>query len=366
MNPQPSFCPRITCPSRGVIGAGNLRVHHDRRNRWRCTVCNQTFSGRKGTPFYGLKTDEQVVVWVLSLLSSGCPLQAIVATFGLDERTVADWQKRAGQHCEGVHNALVQTPQNLQQVQADEIRVRCQKRVVLWMAMALCVSTRLWLGGVVSKSRDKHLAKALAHKVKACAALGALLIVTDGWIAYKDAFVKAFRSPIYTGQPGRPFLLHGPHFVLAQTVKWQQAGRTLGIRVCHLLGDTTQIARLLPEGQVLNTAYSERLNGTFRQRLCGLCRRTRCLLRSEDSLSTRMYLVGGVYNFCTPHQSVSQKGQPKTPAMAAGLTKHIWSVGELLAYQLAPPPYVAPKKRGRPPGKKADQQHKGDKQWVTV
>jgi transposase-like protein len=95
------------------------------------------------------------------------------------------------------------------------------------MALALCVPTRLWLGGVVSKNRDKHLAKALAHKVKACAAWGALLMVTDGFVAYKEAFVTAFRSPLRTGQVGRPFLLRWPHFVLAQTVKWQEAGRTL-------------------------------------------------------------------------------------------------------------------------------------------
>jgi transposase-like protein/IS1 family transposase len=366
MNPQPSFCPIETCPSRGVLGAGNLRVHDRKHNRWRCLVCNSTFSGRKGTPFYGLKTDETTVVLVVALLAYGCPPQAIVQAFALDERTVADWQRRAGHHCEAVHTALVQTPQNLEQVQADEIRVRCQKRLVLWMAMAVCASTRLWLGGVVQKSRDKHLARALAQKVCACARRGRLLVLTDGWIAYREAFQKAFRTPLYTGEPGRPALIPWPQFVLAQTVKWQEAGRTLGIRVCHLLGDTTQIARLLPESQVLNTAYIERLNATFRQRLCGLCRRTRCLLRSEESLSTRMYLVGTVYNFCTPHHSVSQKGEPKTPAMAAGLTGHLWSVGELLAYQVAPPPYIAPKKRGPLPGKKADQQHQGAKLLGTV
>ena len=328
--------------------------------------CHKTFSGRKGTPFYHLKTDEKTVVLVVALLAYGCPPQAIVAAFALDERTVYDWQKRSGQHSEAVHNALVQTPQNLGQVQADEIRVRCQKRLALWMAMAICVPTRLWLGGVVQKSRDKHLAKRVAHKVKACAVWGALLVVTDGWIAYKDAFIKAFRTPIYTGEPGRPALLHWSQFVLAQTVKWQEAGRTLGIRVCHLLGNQKQIARLLPEDQVLNTAYIERLNATFRQRLSGLCRRTRCLLRSEESLSTRMYLVGTVYNFCTPHQSISPKGQPQTPAMAAGLTHHIWSVGELLAYQVTPPPCVAPKRRGRPPGKKAQQEQEGANELVTV
>lgn len=303
---------------------------------------------------------------VVTLLAYGCPPQAIVAAFELDERTVYAWQKRAGQHCEAVHQVLVQTPQDLKQVQADEIRVRCQKRLALWMALALCVSTRLWLGGVVSKSRDKSLANALAQQVKTCARRGALLVTTDGWVAYRDAFVKAFRSPIKTGKPGRPSLFVWPDLVLAQTVKWQEGGRTLGIRVCHLLGARKQIRRLLPKDQVLNTAYIERLNATFRQRLCGLCRRTRCLLRSEASLSYGMYLVGTVYNFCTPHQSISQKGRPKTPAMAAGLTRHIWSVGELLGYAIAPAPYVAPKRRGRPPGKKAQQEHEGAKQTVTV
>jgi transposase-like protein len=365
MNPQPSFCPIQTCPSRGVIGAGNLRVHDHKRNRWKCLVCHKTFSGRKDTPFYHLKTDEQIFLWVVTLLAFGCPPQAIVVAFELDERTVYAWQKRAGQHCQVVHAALVQTPQNLKQVQADEIRVRCQKRLVLWMALALCVPTRLWLGGIIAAQRDKPLAQALAKQVRACARRGALLVVTDGWVAYREAFVQAFRSPIYTGKPGRPALLRWPDFVLAQTVKWQERGRTLGIRVCHLFGAKKQIRRLLPKHQVLSTAYIERLNATFRQRLCGLCRRTRCLLRSEATLHAGMYLVGTVYNFCTPHQSLSKKGAPKTPAMAAGLTLHLWSVGELLAFQVAPPPYVAPKRRGRPPGKKR-QQHKGANQLVTV
>ena len=136
MHPQPLFCPIETCPSRGVIGAGNLKIHDSLRNRWRCTACGKTFSGKKGTPFYGLKTDVQIVVWVVTLLAFGCPVQAIVAAFALDERTVYAWQQRAGEHCEQVHNALVHTPQDLRHVQADEIRVRCQKRRVVWMALA--------------------------------------------------------------------------------------------------------------------------------------------------------------------------------------------------------------------------------------
>ncbi len=117
MNPQPSFCSHLSCPSRGIVGDGNLRVHHRLENRWKCRVCGKTFSGRKGTPLYGLKHDLDLIVKVLTLLSHGCPLQAIVAAFYLDERTVADWQKQAGQHCQAVHETLVRTPQDLFQVQ---------------------------------------------------------------------------------------------------------------------------------------------------------------------------------------------------------------------------------------------------------
>ena len=239
-----------------------------------------------------------------------------------------------------MHEALVQQPQQRTHVEADEIRVRCQNKVV-WLAMAMCATTRLWLGAVASEHRDKLLARAIAKIVAACCALGSLLVVTDGWVAYQDAFAKAFRTKSYTGKRGAPRLLPWPDFVLVQTVKWQEAGRTLGIRVCHLLGNWRRIACLLPKSQVVSTAYIERLNATFRQRLAGLCRRTRCLLRSKESVSAAAYLVGTVYNFCTPHQSLCRKGELRTPAMAAGLTDSVWSVGELLSYQVAPPPYVA-------------------------
>lgn len=366
MSPQPTFCPNLSCPSRGVEGAGNLKVHDSLRNRWKCSTCGKTFSGRQATPFYGLKTDEKTVICVVTLLAFGCPLPAIVAAFGVDERTVAAWQQRAGKHCQQIHKALVQQPRNLSHVEADEIRVRAQKRQVFWMALALCGSTRLWLGGVVSAHRDKHLARALANQVRACCQEGALLVVTDGWRAYRDAFVKAFRTPVSTGQPGRPRLVCWKDFVLVQTLKWQEAGRCLGVRVCHLRGNFRQIACLLPKGQQVCTAYSERLNATFRQRLAGLCRRSRCLLCRETSLTAGMYLVGTVYNFCTPHRSLCQDKQARTPAMVAGLTDGIWSVGELLCLQVAPAPYVAPKRRGRPPKKTREPVQKVPEQLVTV
>jgi hypothetical protein len=99
---------------------------------------------------------------------------------------------------------------------------------------------------------------------------------------------------------------------------------------------------------VINTAYIERLNATFRERLVSLTRRGRALARHTLTLQYGMYLIGTVYNFCTPHASLAHAGAKTTPAMAAGITDHGWSVRELLSYHVPPPCWTPPKQRGRP------------------
>jgi hypothetical protein len=104
-------------------------------------------------------------------------------------------------------------------------------------------------------------------------------------------------------------------------------------------------------GEVLNTAFIERLNGTFRERLASLTRKSRHAASRLQALHTGMYLIGCTYNFCLAHQELSKEkhwGKACTPAMASGLTDHVWSFGELLCHKVAPSPWVEPKGRGRP------------------
>ena len=355
MHPQPLFCLNLACPSRGLSDAGNILVHDGLHDRFRCTTCNQTFVTSKGTLFYRLRTDPTTVICVLTLLAFGCPLQAIVRAFGFDERTIKSWQQKAGQHCEALHGHLVEgQPRDLQQVQADEIRVKMQKRVVVWLAMAICVPTRLWLGGVLSVHRDKTLIARLVAKVKACALPAPLLLMTDGLSTYVKAWQKAFRTPVRTGNAGRPRLLAWPHLVIGQVVKRYHKGHVVGVEQRLVQGSVEDVCGLQPDEHKLNTAYIERLNATFRQRVACLVRRGRCLARHESTLQAGMYLLGCVYNFCTCHQSLRLEGlgglrkwQERTPAMAAGLADACWSVADLLHYRVPPAPFVAKKRRGR-------------------
>ncbi len=90
---------------------------------------------------------------------------------------------------------------------------------------------------------------------------------------------------------------------------------------------------------VINMAYIERLNATFRERLAPLARRCRALARHTLTLHEGMFVVGTVYNFCTPHVSLSH-AHKTTPAMAAGLTDHCWTMQELLSFRVPLPRWV--------------------------
>jgi transposase-like protein len=350
MDPQQAFCPNLDCPARGQIGEGNIGIHSQQQQRYKCRVCGRTFSARDGTLFYRCRIAADLITLVITLVAHGCPIPAIVAAFGFQARTVQRWVARAGQHCEVVHQQHVLQPRDLGQVQADELRVKTQ-RGVLWMAMAIMVPARLWLGGVISPHRDKHLIRHLAALIHACALMRPLLLAVEGLSSYVDAFHKAFRTPQRTGKRGAPRKVPWADLVVGQVVKQYARRRVVGVARRLASGPHPLLTRLLvrTQGQgVLNTAYIERLNATFRARLAVLTRRTRGLARRQAWLHAGMYLVGTVYNFCTYHASLPlDDGTRRTPAMAAGITTCCWSVADLLWQRVPPPRWTPPKRRGR-------------------
>src|SRR5436853_5704643 len=350
MDPTTQFGPNVNGPARGHIGKGNIGIHSRKEQRFICHACDKTFSATKGTVFYRLRTSAETVVIVVTLLAHGCPVQAIVAAFGLDERTIAGWWARSGRQGQAVHAYLVEQPRDLGHVQADESRVKKQGGIV-WMALAIMVKTRLWLGGEVSEQRDMTLIRQLIERVRRCAAHRPLLVCTDGLCSYIRAIRETFRDPVHTGQGGRPRLRPWRHILIAQVIKRYERRRVVETERRIIDGTPARVETLRRRSQgdgVINTAYIERLNATFRARLASLTRRGRALARRTLTLQHGMYLIGTVYNFCTPHASLAYAKGGTTPAMAAGITDHCWSVRELLSYHVPPPRWTPPKQRGRP------------------
>ena len=110
MDPTTTFCPNQNCPARGQTGQGNIGIHAQKEQRFICHACHKTFSARTGTVFYRLRTSAETVGLVVTLLAHGCPLPAIVAALGFDERTVAAWGARSGRQGQAVHEYLVEQP----------------------------------------------------------------------------------------------------------------------------------------------------------------------------------------------------------------------------------------------------------------
>jgi transposase-like protein len=347
MNPHQRVCHNPRCWVYGRSGAGAITIHSQKEQRYRCKRCGKTFSATAETPFYRLHHPHALVVIVVTLLAFGCPVQAIVAAFGLDERTVAAWQRRAGRQGERVHNHLVQAGAvTLGQVQADELRVRVVGGIV-WQAMSIGVASRLWLGGAVSATRDRALIHAALTRVRQAGAAATVLLCTDGLVSYPRQAVRAFRQAVRTGGRGRPRLVLPPGVLIAQAIKRYAKRRVRAVERRIVRGSAAAVAATLTATQgketaVVNTAYIERLNATFRARLAPLVRRSRATVRQVATLEGGMWLVGTVYNFVTPHCSLGKR----TPAQAAGLIDHRWTVHELLTF---PTPLPPAKRRGRPP-----------------
>src|SRR6516165_6232332 len=349
MDPTTTFCSNRNCPARGQTGRVNIGIHSQKEQRFICHECQKTCSATTGTVFYRLRTAAETVSLVVTLLAHGCPVQAIVAAFGFDERTIADWWTRSGRQGQAVHESLVEQPRDLGQVQADERRVKKQGGMV-WMAMAMMVQTRLWLGGEGSEQRDMPLIRRLIERVRRCAAPRPRLVCTDGLRTYIRAIRETCRDPMRTGMGGRPRLRPWRHVLIAQVVKCYERRRVVATDRHIVDGTPTRVETLRRRSQgngVINTAYIERLNATFRERLAPLARRCRALARQTLTLHEGMFVVGTVYNFCTPHESLSSV-QNTTPAMAAGITDHRWTMHELLSWHVPPPRWTPPKQRGRP------------------
>ncbi|MDP9380493.1 MAG: hypothetical protein M3Q29_10170 [Chloroflexota bacterium] len=176
------------------------------------------------------------------------------------------------------------------------------------------------------------------------------LLVTDGLASYAKQALRVFREPLHTGKRGRPKLVLSEGVMVARVKKCYERRRVVEVIREIVRGTEGAVHSRLQQTQrsaqaLINTAYIERLNATFRSRLAPLVRRTRAGAHKRCTLEAGMWLVGSCYNLLWVHRSLEEGC---TPAMAAGLTDHRWTMEELLAF-----PVVSaelPTWRGRKPG----------------
>ncbi len=234
-------------------------------------------------------------------------------------------------------------------LQADELREGVGDH---WVWTAISLPSRLRITSYLSQERSESTATHFIQQIRARSDGQATFFTSDKLPAYVTALVanysKAQPPPAKRGR-GRP--RHQPKRIIdsqlryAQVDKRRLGGRVIEVRRRIIFGTAGDIAAILESdgcGSQINTAYVERNNLTMRQNVGRLVRKTLSFSKSVHYLQRHLALEDAVYNFVKPHLSLRRpipkrkdkrcKWEQRTPAMAAGLTDHIWSLEELLEF----------------------------------
>jgi hypothetical protein len=204
----------------------------------------------------------------------------------------------------------------------------------------------------LSHARSEEEASAFLAEFKAKTAGRPPLFTSDKLPAYVQALIINYSTPEPPplkrgrGRPRQePRRVLDPELSYGQVDKHRENGRVVEVQRRIIFGSHEVITEILG-GQQINTSYVERDNLTSRQSNGRLVRKTLSHSKKTHYLRRHLDLEDAVFNFVRPHLSLrkalphpikGRKWQPRTPAMAAGLTDHIWTMEELLSYRIPPP-----------------------------
>jgi IS1 family transposase/transposase-like protein len=361
-------CPNQQCPYFGItddrihalVGDGK-HGQAERIQTFRCQACRTTFTSRRNTALYRLKTSSHQIAMVLSALAEGLDASAAERVFGYRQATITTWLARAGGHAEILHQRCFHNLQ-IPHLQLDELRTRLRSaKQVLWLWLAIDPCTKL-LPVLQLGPRTQNMAHLLIHTLRQSLAPGCLpLFTSDGLNLYFYALTAHFGQWLQVRQRGRNVcqwqvavgLIYGQ-------VKKSYRRRKL-VRVTRVMRLGTEVALTatlqgLGFSGRLNTAFIERVNLTVRHGVAALARRTWATSQQSPHLLAHLEWWRAYYHFVRPHQSLrvrlvqprerggkrlAQRYQQRTPAMAAGRTTRRWTAREVLCSPLLPAPHSA-------------------------
>jgi IS1 family transposase len=220
----------------------------------------------------------------------------------------------------------------------------------VYSCTAVKPSTRLFLAHVEGKRTTADYT-ALLYSIENMRSLNSRLplFTSDNWDAIKDAITAMYSysfKPPYHGRGRPPNSINIPFQDLkyAQVCKQREKGRVIDVIQRVVFGSMDEILSLLEaDGQgVINTAYVERMNLTIRNCLARFIRRTMNESKTLKMHSRTLDFFQAWYNFVKPHDSLripikgdgNRKWEKRTPAIAEGLTDHVWSLEELLLFKV--------------------------------
>ena len=373
------FCPHPDCTYQGWVGRGNISANgHPSGGPWRqlyCTGCDGYFQEIHGTPLHGKHGMPERLVWAVGALAEGLGIRAVARVFEVDPNTVLQWLVEVADHTAAFTRYFLHDVQ-VTQIQLDELfallsavkagdvgeaeAIRRLSRAPHWVWVAIDPVSKLLIALDVG-DRTLAMAQRVVHQVVQVVASGCVpLFLTDGLKEYATALLTHFGHWVQPsrrqtiGPTPKPRWMPLPALRYAQVVKTMRRRRLVRVRHHVVFGTLDRITqRLVVHGWQINTAFIERINLSIRQHVAAVGRRVTTLCKGEDGLHQQLALYHMYYNFCLPHASLrlplpqpeatngsgsAKQWRSQTPAMAAGLTDHVWTLREVLLFRVPPWP----------------------------
>src|SRR6266540_649834 len=376
------FCPDPDCTYGGWLGLGNITSNgHPSGGPWRqlhCISCGGYFQETHGTPLHGKRVAPEKLVWAVGALAEGLGIRAVARVFEVDPTTVLAWLVEVAEHAAAfaqyvLHDVRVTQVQLdalfalLSAVKTGEISeveaITRLSRSPHWVWAAIDPVTKLLLTIDVG-DRTLAMAQRVVHQVVQVLAPGCVpLFLTDGFKDYLTALLTHYGQWVQlprrhdTGPAPKPRWMPLPQLLYAQVIKTVRRRRLVRVRHRVVFGTLEAVQQgLAAHGWQINTAFIERVNLTIRQHVAAVGRRVATLCKGEAGLGQQLVLYQVYYNFCLPHTSLrlplphpeptngtgsAKRWQPQTPAMAARLTDHVWTLREVLLFRVPPWPQPA-------------------------
>ena len=373
------FCPHSGCDYRGWLGLGNLRANgHPSGGPWRqfqCTSCEGYFPEHHGTIFHGKQVAVELIVRVLACLAEGLGIRATARVFEVAPNTVLQWLVEAAEQLHAF-SAYFLCEVHVEQLQLDELyavlsavkdgdlseakAIKRLSRSPHWVWVAIDPVTKLLVAIDVGERTQAIAQRFVHHIAQVLAPDCAPLFLTDGFREYMTALLTHYGHWVQPprqqakGPMPKPRWMPLPQLLYAQVVKTTRRRRLVEVKHRVVFGTMAAVNHVLsPLGWQINTSFIERVNLSIRQHVAAVGRRVATLCKGEAGLRQQLVLYHVYYNFCLPHtslrQALPQSGppnghgsakvcRPQTPAMAAGLTDHVWTLREVLMYRVPPWP----------------------------
>src|SRR5215470_12641691 len=375
------FCPEPDCSYHGWLGRGNIRANGHLGGQpcrqLQCVSCQGYFSETHGTIFHGKRASMELIVRVIACLAEGLGIRGTARVFEIDPNTVLGWLVEAAEHLHAF-SAYFLHELHLTQVQLDELyavlsavrdgdvsaaeAIERLSRSPHWVWTAIDPETKVLLSVQVG-DRTLAMAQAILHQIAQLVAPGCVpLFLSDGYAHYFTAIVTHFGHWVQPprrqarGAAPKPRWMPLSELLYAQVVKTLRRRRLVAVKHRVVLGTKTAVDQVLAAcGWQINTAFVERLNLSLRQRVAAMRRRSATSCKGEAGLGQQLALFQVYHNFVLPHTSLRQAlaapvptnghgsakvWRPCTPAIAAGLTDHIWSLRDVLMFRVPPWPQL--------------------------